>query len=107
MSEITTCGRCGRELRSAKSKARGMGATCARRARAEATFTEAQVEKAHEVISDRAIARVGTTAGGRPLFRVVAADGASAYLSTRLACTCKAGQHRRPCYHRLASVLAA
>jgi Family of unknown function (DUF6011)/SWIM zinc finger len=106
--QATTCTRCGRTLSAAASRKRGMGATCARRDRAEAQYKTAQVEKAREVLELGAIARTPIrTAKGRRVFVVIASSGTDRYLVTVTACTCPAGLKGRRCYHRLSVVLAA
>ena len=103
-----TCTRCHRPLRAATSLAQGMGRTCARRARTEAQYKPAQIEKATELIEDGAIAATPIRTGrGRRVFVVVASSGTDRYFTTCTACTCPAGLKGRRCYHRLAVTLAA
>ncbi|MGW4525170.1 DUF6011 domain-containing protein [Amycolatopsis sp. NPDC004378] len=105
------CKRCGRTLRSLDSIARGMGRTCARKARQEAAarlvlanYSPVQVEKVRELLADGGIARVD-----RHTFEVVASNGTDRYAvdTTHASCTCPAGQNGRQCYHLAAATLAA
>jgi len=85
-----------------------MGRTCARRARTEAQYKPAQIEKATELIEDGAIAATPIRTGrGRRVFVVVASSGTDRYFTTCTACTCASGLRGRRCYHRLAAILAA
>lgn len=110
------CSRCHRPLRSAASRAAGIGAVCARRVRqdeAAAAFTP-QVHRAAEMdIEDGAVVAVRrTTRTGHRVFAVLSAtpdrDGhLGSYLTTVAACTCPAGLAGRVCHHRAAVVLLA
>ena len=108
-TKTATCTRCRATLRSAKSVARGMGAHCARLARQEAAvaaagFKPATVEKARQLIADRAILPIR----GRRVFEVVASDGTATYKTAPQACTCKAGlRGKHTCYHMAAATLLA
>lgn len=105
------CRRCHRALRSAASRAAGVGPVCARRERKEAaarlvlaTYSPAQVESVKQVLTDGGIARID-----RHTFEVVASDGTRRYEvdTTRASCTCKAGENGRRCYHLAAAQLSA
>lgn len=105
------CKRCHRVLRSADSIARGMGRTCARKARQEAAaklvlanYSAVQVEKVRELLADGGVARVD-----HHLFLAVASNGIDRYEinTTTAACSCKAGQNGRNCYHLAAAQLLA
>lgn len=105
------CTRCGRGLRSAASVLAGMGRTCQRKARQEAAaklilanYSAAQVESVKQVLADGGVARVD-----RHRFEVVSSDGTRRYEvdTTRAACTCKAGENGRRCFHLAAATLAA
>jgi hypothetical protein len=111
MTTTTKCRRCHRALRSATSIAVGMGRTCARKARQEAaaklvlaSYSPAQVEKVRELLADGGIARTSPHT-----FEVVSSDGTRRYEvdTTRAACTCKAGENGRRCFHLAAATLAA
>jgi len=106
-----TCKRCGRTLRAADSIARSYGRTCLRKHRQEqaarlilATYTETQVAKVIELLTDGGVQRVDRTT-----YLAVASNGVDRYeVSTAHAsCTCRAGQHGRPCYHLAAAQLSA
>lgn len=104
----TTCSRCGRKISAPTALAIGMGRTCARRAKAEATYKPAQVEKATEIVELGAIARTTRkTSTGHVIYRVIASNGLDRYLTTVTACNCPAGRKGRRCYHRLATVKVA
>jgi hypothetical protein len=105
------CKRCHRTLRSADSIARGMGRHCARKDRQEqaarlilATYTQVQVAKVVELLTDGGVQRVDRTT-----WLAVASNGIDRYeVSTAHAsCTCKAGQNGRQCYHLAAAQLSA
>lgn len=105
---IHRCTRCHRVLKSAESIARGTGRTCERKIRSTlayigASFTARQIEAATDLISDGGL--VVGPADWTCL--AVSSDGSSTYVVDTAAatCTCKAGQHGRPCYH-LAAALA-
>ena len=111
MNTTAHCTRCGRTLRSLDSINRGMGRTCARKARQEAaaklvlaTYSAAQVESVKQVLADGGVQRVD-----RHRFEVVASDGIRRYEvdTTHASCTCAAGAHGRACYHLAAATLAA
>lgn len=102
------CGRCHRVLRSARSCREGYGPGCRAIMRAAAIaaavkgFTEVQVERARELIQDRAL--VATNRDG--VFRVVSSDGDRTYLTTADVCNCPSGLRRLTactCKHSLAA----
>lgn len=102
------CLRCHRVLRSATSIKAGMGAWCRARVRAAALaealreWSEAQVEKARELIADGGIVR--TNRDG--IFRAVSSDGTQNYLVAVTGnCNCRAGLLARRCYHTAAAVI--
>lgn len=111
-TQTTKCTRCGRQLRSSASIARGYGRHCMTKvnaaAKAEtvtAAFKPFQVTKAVEVIELRAIARTAPE-----LYLVVSSDGDTNYEVDQhsRSCTCKAGERGLPCYHLAAAdILAA
>jgi Family of unknown function (DUF6011) len=101
------CGRCHRVLRSARSVREGYGPGCKAIMRAAAIaaavkgFAAAQVEKARELIEDRAL--VATSRPG--VFRVVSSDGERSYLAHSETCNCPSGLRRLTactCKHSLA-----
>lgn len=101
---------CNRPLRDPASIARGMGATCARKAAVEATFKPQQVAKAVELVELHAITRA------RPrskVFLAVASDGQHTYYVGPKGCTCphgrKAALKGEPahCYHSAARAIQA
>jgi uncharacterized protein DUF6011 len=105
----TSCQSCGRKLTSAASIAAGRGRTCARiarqRAAAEAAgFSSAAIDKARQLITDRAIVPVR----GRRVFAVVGSNGVDRYLASPQACNCPAGlRGKYACYHRTAATMLA
>ncbi len=105
--QTTTCRRCRRQLRTAESVARQLGAACAKRERQEAAaadFKAEQVDKAAEVVELGGIVRTTrTTSAGRPVFRVITFDGIGRHLSTTEHCDCTAGLKGRRCWHILAA----
>jgi hypothetical protein len=96
------CLRCGRKL----TKSTGFGPTCARKIRAaaveaaKADFTEAQAEKAAELIADG-----GITLQAPGLYVAVSSKGDTTYATDGHSCTCPAGAKDRRCYHELAAVI--
>lgn len=105
---VHRCTRCHRVLTSAASIARGTGPGCERKIRATlayigASFTPRQIVAATELITDGGI--VVGPADWTCL--AVSSDGSTTYVvdTATATCTCKAGQHGRPCYH-LAAALA-
>ncbi|ROO82597.1 hypothetical protein EDD29_0078 [Actinocorallia herbida] len=101
------CERCHRPLTDPKRAALGIGRHCARIRRQEAAtlaFKPAQVEKARELIEQRAIVPLR----GRRVFAVIASNGVDRYLTAPHACNCPAGlKAKHTCYHRVAAVLLA
>lgn len=106
-SEKVTCRRCGRPVWSARAVATGYGEGCRRRVYRLARVLEASTvrgaDKAALVLRD---AGVLPHPHGR-VVRVLATDGSRTYLSHPLGCTCTAGLHARPCYHRLVALALA
>jgi hypothetical protein len=101
------CGRCHRPLRAARSIRDGYGRGCKAILRAAATaaavkgFTQAQIERAKELLELRAL--VPTSRPG--VFRVPASDGIGTYLAHSQTCTCPSGLRRLTactCMHSLA-----
>lgn len=106
-TKTSHCARCGRTLRDPKSIAAGVGPKCAKRIAAAAPVvladvSDAQADKAVELIGDAGIQRVSPAS-----FLVVSTDGAVRYETTTASCSCKAGQFGRMCYHRVAARLIA
>jgi Family of unknown function (DUF6011) len=103
-SHQARCLRCGRILTAAASIAANYGPICRARIRAAALtaalaeFTAAQVAKARELLADGGL--VPSTRAG--VYRSVDSDGVTVYLTHWAACSCAAGRHERPCYHRAA-----
>lgn len=100
------CRKCHRVLRSAKSIARGMGPTCAKRvaenAKVAATdYKPEQVAKAMELIELGAIVVTVKAL----LFQVVSSKGDETYFTDAASrvCTCKAGARGIRCYHLAAA----
>jgi hypothetical protein len=107
-TEQVHCMRCGRNLRAAASVAAGFGPGCRARIRAAAMtvavkdFSQAQVDKARELIADKGIIRTGFAG----VFRTVSSDGAAYYLTAASGqCNCRAGLNGRRCYHVAAAVM--
>lgn len=104
MQTTTRCARCNRPLR----KTTGLGPVCARRARAEATYKQHQIDKARQLTEDGGIVDTGIrTNRRRRVFQVIASNGVDRYFTTIAACTCPAGKRGTRCYHRLSVTLAA
>lgn len=106
-TQTRKCLRCGRTLRSAAARARGLGEGCWRKVRqAERTadlsaWTASQVEEAEQAIADGAV--VPSTREG--VYHVVSSDGSEVYRTHRNGCTCQNGlktRQPRPCWHRCA-----
>jgi hypothetical protein len=95
------CLRCGRKLTATVGP---YGRTCARKVReaaiaeAKAGFTEAQQDKAGELIRDG-----GIIAQAPGLFVAVSSKGDATYATDGHSCTCPAGAKDRRCYHELAA----
>lgn len=100
----TNCLRCGRVLRSAKSRALGYGTKCAAKVRNAAVdltdYKPHQVTSAKELIADGAIVRLRSV-----VFIAVSTDGTETYKTAPTACTCPAGIKGSRCYHQLAARL--
>ena len=103
---VIRCARagCGRRLTSAKSRAAGVGPTCAKKlaVQAEAVaarFRSMQVRRALNLIAN---GRVRPVRGTRK-FRVIGSGGE--YVTSAAHCTCPAGQNHRDCYHLVAAKL--
>jgi hypothetical protein len=99
------CRRCGRQLRSQRSRDLGYGVWCLRRViKAVSALnpqpSPIQVEKAFDALLDGAVTRY------RSIFKIVSSDGYRRYTVTRSACTCAAGMHDRLCWHRVAVIIA-
>src|SRR4051812_2454408 len=106
--QATKCTGCGRALTAAASIARGMGRTCAKKARRAAAvltagFKPAAIEKAKELIEQGGIIPLR----GRRVFQVVASNGIDTYKTAKQACSCPAGIKSRTCYHVVAAHLLA
>lgn len=105
----TNCRKCHGLLTNPRSVAAGIGPVCARKERQEAAartagFKPAAIEKARQLIADRAIVPVR----GRHIFRAVSSDGTRTYLTAKEACTCAAGlKGKHVCFHRVAVTLLA
>ena len=103
------CIRCGRELRSLRSQRNGYGHECWSAILAasrmpeirNADWTFAQLDSAVELIRDGGI-MLWRQSTRNLVYRSVASDGVTAYLTTIQACNCTAGRWERSCYHRLA-----
>ncbi len=100
----TNCLRCGRALRSAKSRALGYGAKCAAKIRHSAVdladYKPHQIASARELIADAAIIPLRGH-----VFTAVSTDGTETYLTHPTNCTCPAGLKAARCYHQLAARL--
>lgn len=100
----SNCLRCGRALRSAKSRAAGYGAKCAthiRRAAVDlADYQAHQIASARELIEDGGIVPLRSV-----VFLVVSTDGTEIHRTAPTGCNCKAGLKGTRCYHQLAARL--
>jgi hypothetical protein len=103
-ADHSNCLRCGRVLRSTKSRAAGYGAKCAakvRNAPVDTTDYKAhQVQSARELIEDGAIIPLRSV-----IFITVSTDGTETYKTAPTACNCPAGLKGSRCYHQLAARL--
>ena len=106
-AETRNCLRCGRKLRSAQARARGMGEGCWRKVRAAertadlSAWTPSQIAEAEQAIEDGAV--VPSTREG--VFHVVSSDGSEVYRVHCDGCVCTNGlktRPSRPCWHRCA-----
>jgi hypothetical protein len=103
---MNTCGRCGRPLRSARSRKLGFGEACWTKVLAELragedVFSARQLGDAREVIEQG-----GVIYYRRGVYMVVSTDGTQVHRTTRDRCTCWAGLAGRLCYHTAAAVRA-
>jgi len=98
----TNCLRCGRTLRTAKSRALGYGAKCAAKVRHSAVdlsdYKPHQITSARELIEDGAIIPLRSV-----VFVAVSTDGTETYKTAPTACSCPAGLKGSRCYHQLAA----
>ncbi|MCK9929344.1 DUF6011 domain-containing protein [Frankia sp. Mgl5] len=97
----TTCGRCGRALRTAESVARGFGPTCARKAAIEATHSATQVADAVELVELGGVIPLR----GRRVWLTVGHRGEVYRTAVTGQCNCPAGLVGRRCYHAAAVAL--
>lgn len=101
-ADHSNCLRCGRVLRSAKSRAAGYGAKCAAKVRRSpvdiADYKAHQVASARELIEDGAIIPLRSV-----VFIAVSTDGTETYRTAPTACSCPAGLKGSRCYHQLAA----
>lgn len=97
------CRRCGRKLRSKRSRSVGYGRVCLWRiGRAlPKGATQEQVDKAVQLIDDGGLAPVGARFRAK-VFRIVSSRGDDYYLTCATHCTCPAGRREKLCYHRVA-----
>lgn len=103
------CIRCARELHSLKSERRGYGHECwtailaASRLPAirSSDWTSKQLDDALDLMREGGILLWRQTTRNQ-VYRSVAHDGVTHYLTTAQACNCPAGRWERACYHRLA-----
>jgi hypothetical protein len=102
--ENERCRRCGRKLRSARSKSIGYGRVCFWRIKNALPrgHTLAQVEKALDLINDGGVVSLAIGHRKNQVFRVVSSNGEDTYLTAAVLCTCPAGRAERLCYHRVA-----
>lgn len=106
----THCIRCGRKLTARASVARRMGRGCRAIVRAAMIadalkgFTQAQADKARQLIADGGIVAIR-----EGVYRVAASAGDAFYMVAATGqCNCPAGLHGRACYHFAAArVMAA
>lgn len=92
------CSRCRRTLRSAKSRAAGIGFICALRKRQEAAaaaWKPEQVAKALQLIADGGLIRSAI----KGVWLAVSSAGDDVYRVHANGCDCPAGEHSRACYH--------
>jgi len=106
-AETRNCLRCGRKLRSAQARARGMGEGCWRKVRAAertadlSAWTPSQIAEAEQAIEDGAV----VPSNREGVFHVVSSDGSEVHLTHRDGCNCVNGLKTlppRPCWHRCA-----
>jgi hypothetical protein len=103
-ADHTNCLRCGRALRSARSRSVGYGPKCAAHIRHSAVdladYKPHQITSARELIEDGAIIPLRSV-----IFITVSTDGTETYKSAPTGCTCPAGIKGSRCYHQLAARL--
>lgn len=105
MENPTSCLRCGRTLKTARSIATGYGPTCARKIRTAARDRVATQYKPHQVAkAEELIEMGGLVPTRRPhVFDVVGSKG-NVYKVSPTGCTCPAGLRGiHACYHRVAA----
>jgi hypothetical protein len=104
------CIRCGRELISLRSKRYGYGHECltailaatrALHVHESDDWSWAQLDAAVELLRDRGMV-LWRQSTRNEVYRSIASDGVTTYLTTIQACNCPAGRWERMCYHRLA-----
>lgn len=103
------CIRCARELRSLKSERRGYGHECWTAILAasrlpevrDSEWTFKQLDDAIDLMREGGIILWRQTTRNL-VYRSVAHDGITRYLTTVQVCSCPAGRWERACYHRLA-----
>lgn len=113
--EPTLCVRCGRPLTSEASKRRrigdkvGFGKECKRLALQEQIVKDVpawQIEKAKtDIIELGAYEATGKNSEGYTTFDIISSDATQLYSTTAEDCSCKAAEHGRLCYHRVAAML--
>lgn len=107
------CGRCGRELRSLRSRKLGFGETCWRKMRAAVAvlrseideqkigaFTPKQIDSAEEIIEIGGVVHVGDDT-----FQMISTDGLALFTTTLFTCNCEAGERGTECYHQAAALI--
>ncbi|MDT0387831.1 DUF6011 domain-containing protein [Streptomyces dubilierae] len=98
----THCLRCGRTLRSAKSRTTGYGPKCAAKVRHSPVDTGDY--KPHQIVSARELIEDGAIVPLRSVvFIAVSTDGTETYRTAPMACSCPAGLKGTRCYHQLAA----
>ena len=101
-TQHTKCARCGRALRTAKSRTAGLGPVCARIVRAEsAGYSPRQIADARELIELGGIIRLRGL-----IWLAVSTDGLDVHRTdARGHCSCPAGLRQIRCYHAAAASL--
>jgi len=103
------CIRCGRELVSLRSQRLNYGHECWSAILAasrlpeirESAWTFTQLDNAIDLMREGGI-MLWRKSSRNLIYRSVATDGVTFYLTTVQACNCPAGRWERSCYHRLA-----
>lgn len=104
------CRRCGRKLRSRRSREVGYGPVCRLRIKLALPVgtTDEKLGKALDLIESGGIVQLEVGRRKNSIFQVVSSRGDQKYLVASMVCTCPAGRRGVTCYHQVAvSVVTA